>query len=59
MPGTDGFEFAQQAKLIRPRLKVLYTTGYVDQAAARGDVRYGKVLPKKVKISMITTHAKL
>ena len=55
MPGISGFEFAQQAKLIRPRLKILYTTGYADKAAGRGDVRYGKVLPKPVRANALVS----
>ncbi len=30
--GTNGFELAQQARALRPRLKVLYTSGYTNNA---------------------------
>jgi len=35
MPGISGYELAAQAKLIRPRLRVLYTTGYDGNAPGR------------------------
>jgi CheY-like chemotaxis protein len=50
MPGLSGYELAAQAKLIRPSLEVLYTTGYDGQAAGREMAgRYGKLLPKPVR----------
>jgi DNA-binding NtrC family response regulator len=49
MPGMSGFEFAQQAKLIRPRLKILYITGYADKTLSGGAMRYGEVLHKPVR----------
>lgn len=48
MPGLNGFELAQQAKLMRPEIHVLYMTGYADQFAGRG-LRYGKLLEKPVR----------
>jgi CheY-like chemotaxis protein len=48
MPGISGFELAQQAKLIRPRLRVLYTTGYAQEAAGKG-ILYGKILQKPIR----------
>src|SRR5689334_14203450 len=29
MPGMDGFELAEQAKALRPNLKIILTSGYV------------------------------
>lgn len=50
MPGLSGYELAAQAKLIRPSLEVLYTSGYDGQAAGRDMAgRYGKLLPKPVR----------
>ncbi len=49
MPGMSGFELAQQAKLIRPDLRVLYMTGYAQQAAGRDGPRHGKLLEKPVR----------
>jgi CheY-like chemotaxis protein len=48
MPGLSGFELAEQAKLMRPGIHVLYMTGYADQFAGR-DLRYGKLLQKPVR----------
>jgi CheY-like chemotaxis protein len=49
MPGVSGFELALQAKLIRPALKILYSTGFADQAENRTLPRYGKLLKKPVR----------
>lgn len=50
MPGISGFELAMQAKLIRPRVRVLYLSGYAQKAAGREDhLRFGKLLPKPVR----------
>ena len=49
MPGADGFDLAAQAKLIRPRLKVLYSTGFADRAQGRLGPRYGKLLQKPIR----------
>ncbi|MGO8919629.1 MAG: response regulator [Stellaceae bacterium] len=49
MPGADGFDLAAQAKLIRPFLKVLYSTGFADKAAGRHGPRYGKLLQKPIR----------
>ena len=49
MPGMDGFHLASQAKLVRPHLKVLYTSGYAQKAAGRDELRYGKLLPKPLR----------
>ena len=59
VPGISGIELAKQAKLIRPHLKVLYTTGQGEEAADGQDMRGGRVLPKPVRpaalLSEITT----
>jgi CheY-like chemotaxis protein len=49
MPGADGFDLAAQAKLIRPNLRVLYSTGYADSARGRHGPRYGKLLEKPIR----------
>lgn len=49
MPGLSGFDLARQAKLIRPTLQILYTTGHGDQVRGRGGVRHGKVLSKPLR----------
>lgn len=49
MPGLSGFELAEQAKLIRPDLRVLYITGYAERPQDRRKTRYGKVLQKPIR----------
>jgi CheY-like chemotaxis protein len=50
MPGLSGYELAAQARLIRPLLRILYTTGYDGQAPGREMAKgYGKILPKPVR----------
>lgn len=46
MPVMDGVELARRGKLIRPGLKVLFTTGYVHRATERKAAQYGPVLFK-------------
>lgn len=52
MPGISGFQLAQQAKLMRPALKVLYTTGYA-QEEARQTVRHGRLVRKPLRATEI------
>jgi CheY-like chemotaxis protein len=50
MPGVSGYELAAQAKLIRPSLQILYTTGYDGNAPGREIAsRYGKVVQKPIR----------
>jgi two-component system cell cycle sensor histidine kinase/response regulator CckA len=49
MPGISGVQLAAQAKLIRPHLRVLYTTGYAEEARDPSVLRYGKLLPKPLR----------
>ena len=53
MPGISGFELAQQAKLIRPHLRVLYMTGYTYAAPGQDGPRYGKLLYKPLRAEEI------
>jgi CheY-like chemotaxis protein len=48
MPGdVDGFELAHQAKQLRPGLRVIYTSGYIEQIPwGEKGVGYGPLLPK-------------
>jgi CheY-like chemotaxis protein len=48
MPGLSGFELGEQARLIRPALRILYLTGYADRPQDRNKQRYGKVLHKPI-----------
>lgn len=36
MPGMDGVELAREAQMMRPRLKVMLTSGYLDGAPVHG-----------------------
>ena len=45
MPGINGFETAQQAKSMRPSLRLLCMTGYAEGAGDKGSL-YGKVIQK-------------
>src|ERR1051325_2918124 len=49
MPGeVDGFELAHQAKQLRPALRVIYTSGYIEQIpwGEKGIGYAGPLLPK-------------
>ena len=46
MPGLDGLMLADMAVLRHKDLKVVYTTGYVDQVRRQPGYRHGPVLPK-------------
>ena len=46
MPGLDGVELGIQAKLMRPRLHIIYITGFAD--AAR-NARHGTVIAKPIR----------
>lgn len=48
MPGINGKELADRVSTIRPEIKVLYMTGYTDQAIVhRGTLAAGAVLLQK------------
>jgi CheY-like chemotaxis protein len=46
MPGLDGMELGIQAKLMRPRLHIIYITGF---AEAADKAQYGKVIEKPIR----------
>jgi CheY-like chemotaxis protein len=46
MPGLNGVHLGDQAKLMRPRLHVIYLTGFADHA---NEARHGRVLKKPVR----------
>jgi CheY-like chemotaxis protein len=50
MPGVSGYELAAQAKLLRPFLRVLYTTGFDGNAPGREMAsRYGTIIHKPIR----------
>src|SRR5690242_18325489 len=51
MPGLDGFALANEAKRLRPDLRVLHVTGHIDPERLRGDQRHGRVLKKPFRLS--------
>jgi len=60
MPRIDGLMLADMAKLRRPGLKVLYTTGYRDEMSRQPGYRYGEVLTKPyrpVELEAAVRHA--
>jgi CheY-like chemotaxis protein len=58
MPGASGFDLAAQAKLIRPRLKVLYSTGFAEKAKGRFGPRYGALLEKPIRAEVLTSEVR-
>jgi CheY-like chemotaxis protein len=46
MPGIDGFRLADMAKVRRPKLKVIYATGFRDEVDTKPGVRHGPILDK-------------
>jgi two-component system cell cycle sensor histidine kinase/response regulator CckA len=50
MPGLNGFNLARMVRRYRPRLPVLYLTGFFEQAQVMRDAgdKYGKLLMKPI-----------
>jgi len=49
MPGINGFELGRQAKLMRPRLHIIYISGSQGAVRQTGGPTYGRVLHKPVR----------
>jgi CheY-like chemotaxis protein len=47
--GMDGVQLAKQARLMRPAIRVLFQTGYVQRATEREAFRIGRVLFKPLR----------
>ena len=52
MPGLNGFQLAEQARALRPDLKVLYTTGYARGAEAER-AAHGMILAKPFAVERL------
>ena len=49
MPGINGFELARQVKVMRPRLHIIYVSGYdIDTVGDVGPI-FGPILQKPVR----------
>jgi CheY-like chemotaxis protein len=53
MPGLDGFKLADIAKLRRPAVRILYATGFMDQARDHLGVIHGAVLRKPYRLTVL------
>jgi len=49
MPGISGFELARQAKLMRPRLNIIYISGSNAAARQTQGPTYGRLLHKPIR----------
>ena len=53
MPGLNGFQLAEQARAMRPDLKVLYTTGYAHGAGGEEAAVTAAVLAKPFEVDQL------
>jgi DNA-binding NtrC family response regulator len=58
MPGMDGFDLADQAISMRPSLRVIYMTGYSDQATNSTRAKHGKLIPKPFRTTQMVSEIK-
>jgi YesN/AraC family two-component response regulator len=60
MPGMDGRQLAEAAQVRRPELKVLYISGYADDAVVRHGVMAGEVdlLEKPFHLDTLATRVR-
>ncbi len=56
LPGMDGRQLAAEARLLRPEIKVLYASGYTDEAMVRRGVNRLEVnfLPKPYSLDALS-----
>ena len=50
MPGLDGMQLGLQAKVMRPRLHVIFITGY---AVSPEVAEHGQIVPKPIRSSVL------
>jgi CheY-like chemotaxis protein len=53
MPSRNGVELAEQAKRLRPQIRVLFVTGYAQRATEQAALRLGRTLFKPVRMPEI------
>lgn len=58
MPSRNGVELAEQAKRLRPQIRVLFVTGYAQRATEQAALRLGRTLFKPVRIPEILREVK-
>ena len=54
LPTMDGTELARRARLQRPELKVLFTSGYPEQVLGRKTMD-GEMIPKPLRLEVLTS----
>jgi DNA-binding response OmpR family regulator len=56
MPGLNGFNLARMARVRRPRLRILYLSGWSESEHVTRDVgvRHGKMLAKPIRAAELT-----
>jgi DNA-binding NtrC family response regulator len=57
MPGLSGFELGQQAKLLRPQLRVIYFSGYHSESQGNGPTN-GVLLEKPIRLAELLNAVK-
>ncbi|HWI26864.1 MAG TPA: response regulator [Stellaceae bacterium] len=58
MPSRSGVELAEQAKRLRPQIRVLFVTGYAQRATEQAALRLGRTLFKPVRVPEIVREVK-
>lgn len=58
MPSRNGVDLAEQAKRLRPQIRVLFVTGYAQRATEQAALRLGRTLFKPVRIPEILREVK-
>lgn len=58
MPSRNGVDLAEQAKRLRPQIRVLFVTGYAQRATEQAALRLGRTLFKPVRMPEILREVK-
>jgi two-component system, cell cycle response regulator CpdR len=61
MPGLNGFNLARMARLRRLGLKIVYLSGYYEEALAMRDegIKFGKILRKPIRAAELAAEVAL